>query len=105
MQRRALLSAVAAPVLVLGLSACSGGGDKDEADITSDIADQLAESGLDDEAATCFAEVIVDEIGAEALKDIDFSAEEPPEELQEEFASAAVTALGTCDIDTESLGE
>ena len=107
MQRRARTSGAvaAAAVLLLGLTACgdddSGGSD---ADIKNEIAEQLAEDGaLDQETAECFADVIVDEIGADELDDVDFSAEEPPEGLQEEFASAALRAIEDCDLDLSSI--
>lgn len=97
----------AAVVLVLGLGACGDDdGGSDAAEIKADIAEQLAEGGtLDEETAECFADVIVDEIGAENLEDIDFSAEEPPAGLEEEFADAAVKALDECDVDLGTSGE
>jgi hypothetical protein len=106
MQRTARSSAaVVAAVFLLGLTACgdddSGGS---EADVKAEIAEQLAEDGtLDEETAECFADVIVDEIGADELDGVDFSAEEPPEGLQEEFASAALKAIEDCDLDLGSL--
>lgn len=99
-------AAAVAAVLILGLAACgddddSGGSD---ADIKAEIAEQLAEDGaLDEETAECFADVIVDEIGADELDGVDFSAEEPPEGLQEEFASAALKAIDDCDLDLGSI--
>jgi hypothetical protein len=107
MQRTAGASALAvAVVLVLGLGACGGDDGGSEADVKADIADQLAEDGtLDRETAECFAQVIVDEIGADKLKDVDFSSDEPPAELQEEFAGAAVKAIDACDLDLSSIGE
>jgi hypothetical protein len=105
MHRTLRSGALAAIVFVLALGACSGGSDDSEADIKARVADQLsADGGLDEEAAECFAGVIVDEIGTEDLKDVDFSAEEPPAELQEAFTTAAIAAIDTCDIDPESLG-
>lgn len=103
---RPSVAALAATFLLLGLTACgsdddSGGSD---ADVKSEIAEQLAEDGtLDQETAECFADVIVDEIGADELEDVDFSAEEPPEGLQEEFASAAMKAIDECDLDLSSV--
>jgi len=106
MQRTRPISATAAAVvLILGLSACgdSDGGSSD-ADIKDRIAEQLGEGGaLDADTAECFADVIVDEIGADKLNDVDFSAEEPPAELQEEFAGAAVKAIDACDLDLSSI--
>lgn len=94
-------------VLVLGLSACGDdGGGNSEADIKDKISEQLAEGGqLDDETADCFAGVIVDEIGADRLEDVDFSAEEPPKGLEEDFGAAAIKALDECDLDLGAPGE
>lgn len=107
MQGSVRIGALAAVVFTLGLTACSGGGgDVSEADVKARVADQLSsDGGLDEDTAECFAGVIVDEIGADELEDVDFAADEPPEALQEEFASAAVKALDTCDVDLDSLEE
>lgn len=108
MQRTARTGALlAAAALVVGLAACGDDdGGSSEADTKAKISEQLAEDGtLDEETADCFADVIVDEIGAEKLEDVDFSSEEPPEELQAEFAAAAVKAIDECDLDLSSIGE
>ncbi len=108
MHRSLPTGALAAVVLVLGLSGCGGGsgGGTSEADIKEKLADQLSQDGeLDKDTAECFAGVIVDEIGVDKLKDVDFSADEPPAGLEEEFTAAAMTALDTCDIDPSTLGK
>lgn len=99
MQPRARASVLAALTLVASLAAC-GGGDQDRSadEIEADIAAQLEESGLDEAAATCVAGVIVDEIGVEELQDVDFSAEEPPADLQEEISAATLAAIEQCDL-------
>ena len=61
---------------------------------------QDGDEELDAEAADCYAEIIVDEVGVEALKDIDLTADEPPEELQDEIATAATRAADECDLST-----
>jgi hypothetical protein len=99
--------ALAAVVLALGLGACGsdGGGDKSEAEIKSEIAEQFADvGGLDKEAADCFAGVIVDEIGVDKLKDVDFNSADAPEGLEEEFTNAALTAVEDCNLDASSFG-
>lgn len=95
----------AAVALIFGLSACGdSGGDSSDAEVKDEIAEQLAEDGaLDQDEADCFAGVIVDEIGADEVEDVDFSAEEPPEGLQEELAAAALKAIDDCDLDLSSL--
>lgn len=107
MERTARTGAlVAAVVLILGLAACGDDDGGSEADVKAEISEQLAEDGtLDEETADCFADVIVDEIGADKLEDVDFSSEEPPEGLQEEFADAAVKAIDECDLDLSSINE
>jgi hypothetical protein len=104
MQRTARLSTTAAVVLILGLSACGGSGGKSSAaDIKDKIADQFVDSGLEKDAADCFADVIVDEIGADKLNDVDFSAEQPPAGLADDLADAAAKATDDCDLDPTSL--
>lgn len=101
MRRTPLLGAAASLCLVLATTACGGDSDGDsEADIVDDLSQTLQGegAGLDAEAADCYAEIIVDEVGAEALKDVDLSADEPPEELQDEITAAAVRAAEECDL-------
>ena len=106
MHRSTRSGALVAVALVLGLSACGGGGGDSAADIKAKVAEQLSgDGGLDDKTADCVAGVIVDEVGVEKLKDVDFSAAEPPAEIQDAFAAAAITAIEKCDIDPDSLGE
>lgn len=95
-------TALGATILALVAAGCAGG-DTSDADVEVRIADQLTERGLDAEAATCFAEILVDEVGADELRDVDFSAEEPPRALAEELAAAAITASADCDIDASDL--
>lgn len=100
---RTMLSALAA--LVVTLAACGGGGGDSEAEIKVKVADQLAENGLDKKDSTCFAGVLVDEIGVDKLKDVDFSSDEPPAGLEAEFTAAALKALTTCNLDVADLNE
>ena len=102
MRRTPFLGAVTALCLVVGGAACGdddGGGDS-EADITNQLSEtlQAGGDGFDKEAADCFAEIIVDETGLEKLQDVDLTADEPPEELQDEIAAAAVRASEECDL-------
>lgn len=100
-----LIGALTVASLGLALAACGGGGSGDSAeDIRIELAEQFEEEGLDADASDCFAGVLVDEIGAEELADVDFSAEEPPEDLQDDFAQAATVAIERCDIDAAELG-
>jgi hypothetical protein len=102
MRRSALFSAAATVSLLL--AACAGSGDESEADLVEDVSASLQGQavGLDEEAADSCAEIIVDEVGVEALKDIDLSAEVPPEELQEEIVAAAARGAEECDLPAPS---
>lgn len=101
MRRTPLLGAAASLCLAFATTACGGdsGGDS-EADIVDDLSKTLQGEGvgLDAEAADCYAEIIVDEVGVDALKDVDLSADVPPEELQDDISAAAVRAAEECDL-------
>lgn len=84
--------------LVLALAACGGSKETSDEDVTSRVADQLEESGLDRKAAECFAGEIVDEVGADRVKDVDFSAKEPDPAAAEDIAAAAARAISACDL-------
>ena len=102
MRRSARFAAVATVSLLF--SACAGNRDESEADLVEDISTSLQGDavGLDEEQADRCAEIIVDEVGVEALKDIDLAAEVPPEELQEEIVAAAVRGAEECDLPESS---
>ena len=93
------LRVLVAAALVLGVSACGG----DDADSEADIKEQLSETlqrsgeGFDDqETADCFADIVIDEVGIEELQDLELSAEEPPEEIEDKIAEAAIRAGEEC---------
>ena len=98
MQPAARLSLLAPALVALALSGCGGDDDKSTADIEAEISTQLVEGGLDEESADCVAAVIVEEVGTEELQDVDFSADEPPAELEEAISAASITAFGECEL-------
>jgi hypothetical protein len=90
-------------VVALGFTAgaCGGSdGDDDPDDIRAELSEQFQEGddGFSKQQADCFADVLVEEVGADELADVDFSDEEPPKELQEAFTKAAIKAVSDCDI-------
>ena len=92
----ALLSAA----LVAG--GCGGASeDKSDADLTADLATALraTDASLGEDAATCWAEVILDEVGADAVRDLDLTSDAPPAELEDDLARAGQAARATCDLD------
>ena len=58
-----------------------------------------SDADLGDEAATCWAEVILDEVGADAVRDLDLTSDAPPAELEDDLARAGQAARATCDLD------
>jgi hypothetical protein len=97
-----LLRAASVLCLVVGAAACGGDSDeKTEAELVDDISEVLqgdGQLGLDEDQAECWAEIIVDEAGADALNDLDLSESEPPTELQEQITAAAQRAVEDCGI-------
>lgn len=88
---------------VAALVGCGSGGGSSRSEIETKVAAQLTEEGLTAKEAACFAKVLVDEIGVDKLKDVDFSADAPPAELQDDIISASTKALSDCKIDPASL--
>src|SRR3546814_7432790 len=100
--------AVTGTIAVASLLAACGSGDSDDSpeELQEKLAEELQDSGigLSDEQADCFAGVLVEEIGADELNDVDFTAEEPPEELAEAFGAASLPAVEECEIDPSAPG-
>ena len=100
MRRTKALAAAASLCLVLGGAACGGDDGDSEAELVDDLSAELQSGGqgYDEAAADCFAEIVVDEVGVEALQDVDVSADDPPEEIKDEIATATVRARDECDL-------
>ena len=100
MRYASLLGAAASLCLVVGVAACGGNDSESEQDLVNELSETLqgGGEGFDEETADCFAQIVVDEVGVEELKDVDLTADEPPEELQDEIAAAAVRAGDECGI-------
>lgn len=101
MRRTPLLGAAFSLCLVV-VAGCSGGGkdDKSEADVKKDLSAELQSNGdgFSKDTADCFAQLLIDEIGAKKLQDVDLSAKKPPAEIKDEIAVAAVKASTECDF-------
>ena len=105
LRRTSSARTVLALVAVVGLVSCGSSGDDSPEEVQADLAEELrAQLDLDEEQSDCFAEVLVEEIGAEELQDVDFTAQEPPEGMEEELTAAATIAIDTCDIDVSAAG-
>ncbi len=99
MRRLPLLGAAACLALVT--TACGGGDDdKSRADVKEELSRSLQAggSGFDAEAADCFADIVIDEVGLDEMRDVDLSADEPPVELQDDITAAAQRAADECDL-------
>jgi hypothetical protein len=89
---------LAAALLVTVPAACAGGSDPSEAEVVEDVAAQLVETGMEQEAADCFAAIVVEEVGVDVIEDVDFSADEPPAGVGEDLVAAAQRAAEDCDL-------
>ncbi len=100
MRRRSLLGAATALLLLLAPAGCGSKEGDSEADIKREISETLRQENdkYDKAAADCHAELIIDEVGLEELKDVDLSDDEPPAELAEQLATAAFRAIDDCDL-------
>ncbi len=100
---RRFRSVLVASTIVLALAGC---GETEEGETTERVADQLVESaGFTAEQADCVAEVLVDELGEDEVKDIELSADEPDSGFDEELVAATQTASTECEIDLGSVGD
>jgi hypothetical protein len=106
-----LLGAAAlALCLAFGTAACgsdsAGEGDDERDEMVDDLSSTLQEGDelLSDDDADCLAGVIVDEVGLDALKDVDLTADTPPEELREQITAAQPIASEECDVPLNSDG-
>jgi hypothetical protein len=100
MRRTRALAAAASLCLVVAASACSGQDEQSEEELVAEISESLRSGGqgFDEEAADCFAEIVVDEVGVEALRDVDLAADEPPAEIEDELATATIRAADECEL-------
>lgn len=87
--------------LLFALSACSGNADEPTAsEMKAELSAtfQSGADGLTKAQADCFADLIIEEAGAEALKDVDLSADTPPDELKDAVSVATERAVDECDL-------
>jgi hypothetical protein len=99
MPRPTLLVATAALAL-LGLGACANDrGADSEDEIRDALTARFEDDGLTAEQAECFANLVIEEVGVEDLKDAEAGDEAPPDDQQEAYATAATRAVDECEID------
>ncbi len=98
----AALAAVA--VVVAGLLLSGGNKDGDRERIRTEMAAQINDGGhLSKGQANCIADAIIDEVGVEKLKDVDFTASEPPAAIADELTAAAFGSLAKCNVNASDL--
>jgi len=108
MARSSWRSAAAALALLVPVAACGGGNDDvSDDDVATDLSIELQGDGvgLNADDADCVADVLVEELGADTLQDIDLTADGPPEDEQEAFAAAVQQAISSCDVDLSTIGQ
>jgi hypothetical protein len=97
MRHRPLLATLLATGLLVG--ACSQS-DPSAKEVREDLAEALqkGDDALSRDQAECYAELIVEKVGADEVNDVSFSAKEPSDEVAEELATVAATARDKCDL-------
>jgi hypothetical protein len=96
-----ILAIIAIVIAVVAMS----GGDDDKKDVRAQLASTLErEADLSQSDAECVADFFVDDLGEDAFKGVDFSAEDPPDELQEAFVESGFKAVEECDLDASAFG-
>lgn len=102
MRSTRLLATTLALGLLLGAGACSRS-DPSAEDLRDDLSDALqrGEDGLTEEQADCYAAIIVEEVGRDALNDVDFDDEEPTAAVGGKLGDAAKKAEAECDLPAE----
>jgi hypothetical protein len=104
--RRSPLIAAAAAVALLSLGACASGasnGAKSEDDIKASLSAHFEDDGLTKDQAECYAELVIDEVGVDALRSAEVGDKEPPSKQQEAYAKAGLRAVDECDIDEAAV--
>lgn len=103
--RRTPLLATAAAVVLLTLGACAGGskGAKSEDDIHESLSTHFKADGFTAEQADCYADLVIDEVGVDALKSAEVGDKEPPADQQAAYARAALRAVDECGIDKAAV--
>lgn len=98
-------AALAAVAVVVAALLLSGGNKNDDRDrIRTQMAAQINQGGhLSKDQASCIADAIIDEVGVEKLKDVDFTASEPPPAIADALTAAAVGSLAKCNVDASDL--
>ncbi len=96
---------LAAVVLAVVAFLLLGGDDKGSDSVRTQLAAQIrANSELSEEQADCVADHIVDDMGADRFKDVDFTAEDPPEDIADDMFKSAFASLSDCKVDPSAFG-
>lgn len=84
--------------LALGAAACGGDDGDSEAELKDQLTGMLERAGrIAPDAADCYADIVIEDVGVEELQDVDLSATVPGE-LAEEIAAATKRADEECDL-------
>ena len=98
---------LAAVVIAVIAFMALGGDDDGDSSVQAQLASKLeaeSDGSLTSEQANCVAGLVVDETGEDALKDIDYSAEDPPEEVLSAFLAIGVQKMADeCNIDEGAI--
>lgn len=100
--RRVLIGVgiLAVVAIVVAALLLGGGSDGNGDDIRARLASQLkGGSGLSQAQAECVADFVVDDLGADRFKGVDFTADEPPAGLADDLFASAFDSFKRCKVD------
>jgi hypothetical protein len=92
----------AAAALLLCSAAACGQDEDSEAEVKEQLSEALQRSGsFAGAAADCYAEIVIEELGIERVRDVEMSSDEPPRALAELTVEATQRANEECDLEEQ----
>jgi hypothetical protein len=94
-----LLGAAAVASVLLGASACGGDEPESEADVKEELSEALQRNGrFKAKAADCYADIVIEELGIDRVRDVEMSEEEPDATLAKLTVEATQRANEECEL-------
>jgi len=90
-----VVALVVGAVLLLG-DDDDDGDDRDR--IRAEMVALMTDGGIDRDDAGCVADRMIDDLGVGRLRDVDFDADRPPADLEDDFEAAAADAMAECGV-------
>ena len=90
----------AATLALCTVAACGGQEEDSESEVKEQLSEALQRNGsFEEDAADCYADIVIEELGIERVRDVEMSADEPPAALAELTAEATQRADEECELE------